>query len=135
MSLLLPRWLTRRDQENFCMSQKDGQWTLKRDHTYYYQVQTQVNVCKLSYGDFVVWMERGITVERIIVDSAFYETIMGEVHHFFVYDMLLKIVRKWYKRKPVADCNGIAPISSMKATDDGKQEMKITAECGATAAS
>ena len=105
------------------MSKEDGQWSLKRDHAYYYQVQTQVNICNLNYGDFVVWTGRGITIERITVDCAFFETIMREVHHFFVYGMLPEVVGKWYTRKPVADCNGVVPIScSTKATDHGKQE-------------
>ena len=59
--------------------QKNGQWILRRDHTYYYQVQTQLNVCNLSYCDFVVWTERGSAVESITVDSTFYETVMEDV--------------------------------------------------------
>ena len=114
--------LPEEDQHNFCMSQKDGKWTLKKDHSYYYQVQTQVNVCKLSYGDFVAWTERGIAVERITIDSTFFETIIKEVHHFFVYGMLPEIVGKWYTRKPVADSKGIVPHSSTKPTNDGKKE-------------
>lgn len=49
--------LPQEDQENFCMTQKNGKWSLRRDHAYYYQVQAQLNVCKLTYCDFVVWTE------------------------------------------------------------------------------
>ena len=50
--------------------------------TIYYQVQTQLNVCNLPYCDFVVWTEGGSAVERITVDSTFYETVMEDVKHF-----------------------------------------------------
>ena len=43
------------DEANFCMAKQDGNWMLKRDHAYYYQVQLQLYVCKFSHGDFVVW--------------------------------------------------------------------------------
>ena len=75
--------LTEEDQENFCMLQKDGEWSLKRSHTYYYQVQTQLAVCKLMYGDFVVWTENGIAVERIMFDNTFYEEVMEDIRSFF----------------------------------------------------
>ena len=64
------------------MTQKNGQWILKRDHTYYYQIQTQLNVCNLSYCDFVVWTEGDSAVERITVDNTFYETVMEDIKHF-----------------------------------------------------
>jgi len=32
------------DQANFCMSKEGGKWKLKREHAYYFQVQTQLHV-------------------------------------------------------------------------------------------
>ena len=43
------------DTSNFCMVNEGGKWTLKRDHTYFYQVQLQLHVCGMNYADFVVW--------------------------------------------------------------------------------
>ena len=68
--------LPQEDQDNFCMTQKNGQWILRRDYTYYYQVQIQLNVCNLPYCDFIVWTEGGSAVERITVESTFYETVI-----------------------------------------------------------
>lgn len=31
-----------------------------------YQVQAQVNICDVEFGDFVVWTEGGIAVEKIL---------------------------------------------------------------------
>ena len=76
------------NQNNFYMSQMDGKWTLKRDHA---QIITIRHKCKSMsanspvQGDFVVGMESVIVVTD---DSAVFETIMKEVHHFFVYSML-----------------------------------------------
>ena len=93
--------LPQEDQDNFCMTQKNGQWILRIYHTYYYQVQTQLNVCNLLYCDFVVWTEGGSAVERNTVDSTFYETVMEDVKHFFIYGLLPEIIGKWYTRKLV----------------------------------
>ena len=66
----------------FCMVKKDDTWMLKRDHSYYYQVQMQLHVCKLSYGDFVVWSKNGILVERITRDDEFFTGHMDDVKQF-----------------------------------------------------
>jgi len=44
----------------------------------------QLNVTKLPYCDFVVWTEGGIAVERIAVDTTFYEAVMEDIKHFFI---------------------------------------------------
>lgn len=49
--------LPEEEDKNFCMTKESGQWTLRRQHPYYYQVQLQMHVCRVSYADFIVWME------------------------------------------------------------------------------
>ena len=39
------------DKENFFMMKKNGNWTLKRTHAYFYQVQIQMKVCAVSGAD------------------------------------------------------------------------------------
>lgn len=89
-----------------------GDWKLLRDHSYYYQVQTQLNVCNVLYGDFVVWTESGIAIERIIPDRDFFEDAADKVEHFFVYGILPEIIGKWYTRKQVADDDNIVRIAA-----------------------
>lgn len=96
--------------ENFCMAKVEGKWSLKRDHSYFYQVQTQLHVCKLPYADFVVWTETGIIIERIYEDASFWEVLIGDIQHFFKYGILSEIVGKWYTRKPIADLEGVVPV-------------------------
>ena len=100
------------ERSTFCMEKHEGQWMLKRNHAYYYQVQTQLNVCRLPYCDFVVWTESTIIQERITVDTEFYEGLMDDIKHFFMYGVLPEIVGKWYTRKPIADSSGIVPDAS-----------------------
>ena len=47
------------------MIKKGGDRSLCRNHSYYYQVQAQINVCNVEFGDFVVWTKDGIAVERM----------------------------------------------------------------------
>ena len=116
------------------MTQKNGQWILRRDHTYYYQIQTQLNVCNLSYCDFVVWTEGDSAVERITVDNTFYETVMEDVKHFFIKGLLPEIIGKWYTWKHIADNIGDVALPSTSApatnTDDQfKDYSKIWCYC------
>ena len=71
-------------------------------------------------------MESSIVVERITVDSAFFETVMKEGHasllclwHVAMQKLLASGIRGTHA---VADCKDIEPHSSTKPTDDGKQE-------------
>ena len=72
----------------FCMIKKDNDtWTFKRDHSYYYQVQMQLHVCKLSYGDFVVWSKNGILMERIFRDAEFFLVIRMPSSTFYIWNI------------------------------------------------
>ena len=61
-----------------------GGWKLLRNHFYYHQVQVHLNVCNVKYGDFVVWTESGIAIERIMPDRDFYESGADKVEFFSV---------------------------------------------------
>ena len=59
------------DSTNFCMVNKEGKWSLKQNHAYFYQVQLQLHVCNLNYADFVLWTKQDTIVERLDKNSAF----------------------------------------------------------------
>ena len=61
------------NKEDVFMELKNGKWILTHDHAYFYQVQTQLNVCQLPYDDFVVWTKNGMTFERIPREIQFLE--------------------------------------------------------------
>ena len=95
----------------------NGQWIPKKDHTYYYQVQTQLKVCDTRYCDFVVWTEQNIVVGRIEADKDFFQNTIDNVEHFFKYGILPEIIVKWYTRKPVTDASGVVTEMSTLPTD------------------
>ena len=48
-------------------------------------------------------------------DTTFYECIVDNVKHIFVYGILPEVVGKWYSKAPVANAAGI--VSLPKATN------------------
>ena len=111
--------LPEEETSNFCMTEIDSKWTLKNDHAYYYQVQTQLNICQVKYCDFVVWTKKGVVIERIAADKEFFEGILDNIKSFFIYGMLPEIIGKWYTRKPIADSSGIVqePLTHAEAEE------------------
>jgi len=63
---------------NFFLKHSDGQFSLKRNHDYYYQIQGQMHILKRQWCDFVVWTPRkdDYVQERIHYDSKFWEEKM-----------------------------------------------------------
>ena len=87
------------DETDFHMTEHNGKWILKRNHAYYYQIQLQLELCKLSYCHFVVWTEKDFVAERIAAENRFFNSVIDTVQHLFVYKILPEIVGKWYMRR------------------------------------
>ena len=83
---------------------------MSREHAYYYQVQAQINICNVGYGDFVVWTTNDLLIERIMPDQDFFERMAEPIEHFFVYSILPEIIGKWLTRRPVATEEGVVCI-------------------------
>ena len=60
-------------EKSFCLQSEDGNFILKKDHMYYYQIQMQLKVCQGLYCDFVVWNKEQLLRQRIMYDSQFIE--------------------------------------------------------------
>ena len=104
------------EQKNFCLTKVAGEWKLQRNHSYYFQVQTQMMVCRVAYCDFAVWTEKELVAERITIDSDFHQSMVDAVKHFFVCGVLPEIVGKWYTWKPVANSQGTVFTPSATST-------------------
>ena len=100
--------------KTFCLKKIDGSLNLDKTHAYYYQVQTQMFVCDVSYCDFCVCTftcddpEPGLYIERIYQDPSFWENCLSKAEHFFKVCLLPELVGKWYTRpivKPSGDEN------------------------------
>ena len=115
------------------MELKENKWVLKRDHQYFYQVQTQLNVCKLPYADFVIWTENGMKYEQILLHQKFFEELLDIIRHFFIYGVLPELLGKWYSRKSIAGDDGIVvhPVDVASSSDSDEEDYeKLWCFCG-----
>lgn len=84
----------------FCLDKADnGQFFLKRDHQYYYQIQMQLNVTQVKYCDFVVWTNNSFNstfLERIFRDDDFFKTSITTARIFYVNAILPELLGKSY---------------------------------------
>ena len=84
------------------MTKDNKKWVLKRNHSYFYQVQTQLHVTNRHYFDFVMWSkDSSIIKDRIETEETFFESINHNLQYFFTYGIMPELVGKWYTRKPV----------------------------------
>ena len=93
---------------------------LKENHAYYYQLQAQINVCQVDYGDFVVWTPGGIHVERILRDEDFFIDAVDKMSSFYIYGVLPEVLGKWYTKQPV--------LPSSESTSDYTTELESTTQ-------
>lgn len=111
------------DVPGFCMTKNNDTWTLKRNHPYYYQIQLQMSVCGVNYGDFIVWTKTEYALERIKRDNDFLNSNIDITKHFFIYGVLPEIIGKFYTRKPVANSEGIVPVPVTISAAETSQEI------------
>ena len=83
--------------KNFCLeSSEDGNYTLKRQHAYFYQVQLQMKLCDVEFCDFVIWRSDELVVNRIERDDTFLLEAIDKATNFYKYGILPELVGKWY---------------------------------------
>ena len=71
------------DPDFFFCEAVNGQCRLKRNHSYYSQVQGQMGASGASWCDFVVYTKKGISVERILFDAAYWATLKQKLETYF----------------------------------------------------
>ena len=85
------------DHKSFCLSKNEnGILQLKRDHLYFYQIQTQLHVCEKTYCDFVVWGKDFLHIERVFPDSDFWDVCVQKSSAFYIKGILPEILGKWF---------------------------------------
>lgn len=94
---------------NFCLEEIDGCLRLKRQHSYFFQVQTQMAVCGVSYCDFVVWSPMSLHIERVEKDDAFFQSLVPAALDFFTRVILPELFAQYFSKrtstKPTGDAN------------------------------
>lgn len=86
------------DSVSYLEEDSEGKLTLNRNHQYFYQVQTQLGVCKLESAHFVVWTEKDLHVEQISFDEEFWGMICQKSKNIFDTAIMPELVGKFYTR-------------------------------------
>ena len=68
--------LPNKQSKNLCFTLVNSVPRLKRTHKYYCQVQLQIIICEVSFCDFVIWSPKGMSVERIMKDEEFVQSVL-----------------------------------------------------------
>ena len=79
----------------------DGKMVLKKNHAYWYQIQTQMFCTGLKYAHFVCWSPKDIFIESIECDEYFMSSRINHLKTYFVKLVLPELMAKHYTR-PVA---------------------------------
>ena len=75
--------------KSFCLTGENSKAViLKKTHSYYYQVQIQLHVCKLEICYFVVWTPKDLAYLTIHKDADFLQTIIPKLKSFYFTHML-----------------------------------------------
>jgi hypothetical protein len=74
--------LTTKQKQSFCLKKTCEGITLKRSHSFFYQVQMQLGVTGLKWCDFVVWTNKGYIVERVHFDPTFWAPVKAQLVKF-----------------------------------------------------
>ena len=85
---------------NFCLEEVTGKLLLKHDHAYYYQIQLQMKLCQTTHGDFIVWRENELIVERVSINEQFLAMALEKATKFYTNGVLPEVLGKWYSKLP-----------------------------------
>ena len=81
--------------------QADGGFALNTTHSYYYQVQAQIKICKANFCDFVVWNENDLFIQQIMPNDDFIQFAFTKATTFFKLGILPELLGNWYSNLPV----------------------------------
>ena len=112
-----------------CLEANGDNVQLKRDHHYYFQVQTQLFVCEAKYADFAVWTEKGFHLERIYPDKQFWDSTYGQATQFFRSVILLELTGRYFTRNSNRALSPIKQATSTSVQDQASQNSKTVKWC------
>ena len=67
----------------FFLQEHNGK-PLKQDHAYFFQIPMQMKVCGTLYGNFIVWREEELVVERLNYDDNFVTEALEKANNLYV---------------------------------------------------
>ena len=85
--------------KGFCLKQINEKFQLDKAHSYYYQMQCQLNICELDTCYFVVWSPEEMHVEEVKRDSEFFSALLPEVDNFIINGILPEVTAHWFTQQ------------------------------------
>lgn len=83
---LSPEEVATMDKNYFVYMDDSNNVKLKTNTSWYYQIQTQLGVCDRKWCDFVLYTQKGISVDRISFDNTLFEMIAIASNSNFVFN-------------------------------------------------
>ena len=107
----------------------NGEKHLKREHNYYYQVQTHMFITSTKYCDFVVWAPLCKPfIERIEADPALWDIMSRKAKLFHSRIIMPELCFKHFTERP---CIEFSSIAELKRVDiDVVEETVLTEQAG-----
>ncbi|KAF5278270.1 hypothetical protein FQR65_LT15704 [Abscondita terminalis] len=76
-----------------CFHIVDNEIRLKTNHSFYYQIQGQLNICRRNYCDFIIYSDNDFHIERINKDVRLWkDQMLPKLKQFYFELMLPEIV-------------------------------------------
>lgn len=106
---------------------------LKRNHSYFYQVQVQMGVTKRLLALFVCYTQIDVAFATVPFDPDFFNNLVSPSRSFFVRAVLPEIVANHFTKKTLTSVNEIQPGVYMpcfckKQLDDSVQLLRCSNE-------
>ena len=105
-----------------CLEKENDAFVLKKDHTYYYQIQMQIFVSTLPYCDFVIWSPNLFFKQRVLPDFKLWEEKYPILLKFHSEVILPELLGRYFTRNEGTE--KIMLWCTCKGVDDGQPMVK-----------
>ena len=112
--------------KDFFLMHEHGSFSLDESHTYYYQVQCQLNVCEVDTCYFVVWSPSEIVCIEVLRDESFFQNCLPIADSFIDNVLLPEVVAQRFTRETKSGVNTLMTNNLYcicKRPDDGRRPM------------
>jgi len=93
---------------------EDNSLSLDKTHSYYYQVQCQLNVCMVDLCHFVIWAPDMVHIEEIHKDSQFFDECLKSVDKLLVWAVLPEVIGCYFSKPRRVPCDDVASASALE---------------------
>ena len=104
----------------------NGEVLLKQNHSYYYQIQTQLLVTGYDACDFFVWTKKDHSLTRVQANIELQNEIISKSKAFFSKILLRELVAKYYTESNKENTNSTICICNMTDTEDDEVIIKCS---------